>query len=52
MRDRVHNHLSIPRPNWVEDIQYLQMMDLGFLKRQEWILDKDEDEEDEDEEDE
>ena len=52
MRDRVHNRLSIPRPNWFEDIQYLQMMDLGFLKRQEWILDKDEDEEDEDEEDE
>lgn len=46
MRDQVHNRLSIPRPPWVKDVPYLEMMDWAFLKRQEWIKEKVVDEED------
>lgn len=43
MRDRVHDRLSIPRPNWVTDVQYLEMMDPKFIIRQDWIAEQEED---------
>ena len=46
MRDRVHERLSIPRPDWVTDVQYLEMMDRNFLKRQDWVTDEAVDEDD------
>jgi hypothetical protein len=46
IRDRVHKCLSIPRPNWVTNTRYLEMMDLDFLKRQEWIVEQTADEDD------
>lgn len=46
MRDQVHERLSIPRPDWVTDVRYLEMMDRDFLKRQEWIDEKAVDEDD------
>jgi hypothetical protein len=46
MRDRVHERLSIPRPDWVTDIQFLEMMDRDFLKRQEWVAENVVDEDD------
>ena len=41
MRDSVHNRLSLPRPVWVSEKQYLQMMDIGFLRRQKRLVDND-----------
>jgi len=46
MRDRVHERLSIPRPDWVTDVQFLEMMDRDFLKRQEWVAENVVDEDD------
>jgi hypothetical protein len=43
MRDRVHDRLSIPRPDWVTDVPYLEMMDPDFVKRQDWVAEKEED---------
>jgi hypothetical protein len=43
MRDRVHERLSIPRPDWVTDARYLEMMDPEFLKRQDWLAEEEED---------
>lgn len=44
MRDWVHDRLSIPRPNWVTDVRYLEMMDPDFVKRQNWVAEQKEDE--------
>jgi hypothetical protein len=46
MRDRVHERLSIPRPDWVTDVPFLEMMDRNFLKRQEWVAENVVDEDD------
>lgn len=39
MRDAVHNRLNIPRPDWVSQRQYLELMDGGFVTRQGWHVD-------------
>jgi hypothetical protein len=44
IRDSVHDRLQLPRPGWVTDRPYLEMMDSGFLTRQQWVEDEDIDE--------
>jgi hypothetical protein len=34
IRDNVHMRLELPRPDWVNNGQYLRMMEGGFLARQ------------------
>jgi hypothetical protein len=41
MRDWVHNRLNLPRPGWVSEKPYLEMMDLGFCRRQNRCIDND-----------
>jgi hypothetical protein len=41
MRDSVHNRLNLPRPGWVSEKRYLDMMDVEFLRRQNKSIDND-----------
>jgi hypothetical protein len=34
----VHNRLDIPRPHWVTNRQYAEMMDGEFVARQGWHI--------------
>jgi hypothetical protein len=35
-RDLIHNRLNLLRPNWVQIHKYLDMMEEGFVHRQNW----------------
>ena len=37
-RDLIHNRLGLPRPNWVQIHKYLDMMEEGFVHRQNWRI--------------
>lgn len=34
IRDLIHDRLGLPRPQWVTNKKYLEMMDTGFVARQ------------------
>lgn len=37
IRDNVHNRLKLPRPDWVKNTLYLDLMDDGFVDRHAWL---------------
>jgi hypothetical protein len=41
IRDNVHEHLGIKRPDWVSNRPYLHMINPRFCMRQGWAIDRD-----------
>ena len=37
-RDLIHDRLNLPRPNWVQINKYWDMMEEGFVRRQNWRI--------------